>query len=51
MRSGGSPVTRAAACCAAVWFCVDAHTSHPSARTCAVQLSGSIGECDRYGAS
>src|ERR1035437_3126184 len=32
-----------------IW--VGAHTSHPSARTCAVQFIGSIGACDWNGAS
>ena len=41
------PVMPTAAWNAALWPCVEAQTSHRSARTSAVQLSGSIGACAR----
>ena len=37
-----NPVTSAATRWASPWFCVGAHTSTPSARTCAVQFIGSM---------
>src|SRR5262245_5960034 len=49
--SCGKPVTFAASLRAAVCPCVEAQTSQPSGFTHAVQLSGSIGACARYGTS
>ena len=47
----GTPAYCAATACAPVWFCVGAHTSQPSDRTCAVAFIGSIVAWYRNGTS
>src|SRR5258708_11885175 len=48
---GATPATWARMPCAGPCDCVPAQISTPSLRTQAVQLSGSMHECERYGAS
>src|SRR5882762_3957865 len=48
---GTTPATWARMPCAGPWDCVPAQISTSPSRTQAVQLSGSMHECERYGAS